>query len=187
MFFFPLQYFNIRHNTAPMPTVTSRSKNLPDKQNTQIPGYTTGNRENMGKIAIFFSANPHYSNLNYFDPVKNKTPESITQFLDQDPAQSVNQIFFTALTEAILLHFYPKHCTRCGSLMTNRIRTRPYSIRCPKCYNQKSRLSYTPLHHFKLPMWSALALHGFADTCPSMDIGCLAGFSIPLIRCTRHH
>ncbi|HPQ53328.1 MAG TPA: hypothetical protein PK253_08740, partial [Spirochaetota bacterium] len=31
---------------------------------------------------------------------------------------------------------------------------RENAIRCPKCHFQGSRTSYTPLHHFKLPLWT---------------------------------
>jgi hypothetical protein len=37
--------------------------------------------------------------------------------------------------------------------MTGRISTRPYTTRCTTCFLQKSKLSKTPLHSLKLPMW----------------------------------
>ncbi|EQA52430.1 ISXO2-like transposase domain protein [Leptospira kmetyi serovar Malaysia str. Bejo-Iso9] len=38
-------------------------------------------------------------------------------------------------------------------ILTKEISTRPDVVRCPICNYQTSRLSYTPLHHFKLPKW----------------------------------
>ncbi|MDI7226004.1 transposase [Leptospira santarosai] len=62
--------------------------------------------------------------------------------------------FFEEITKKILNDFYPKTCPHCeDQILTKEISTRPDVIRCSICNYQTSRLSYTPLHHFKLPMW----------------------------------
>ena len=37
--------------------------------------------------------------------------------------------------------------------MTVPVRTRAHSIRCPKCFDMQSRLSYSPLHCMKIEIW----------------------------------
>ncbi|WP_425529057.1 transposase, partial [Leptospira kmetyi] len=62
--------------------------------------------------------------------------------------------FYTKITKKILNEFYPKHCPHCDDqVLTKEISTRPDVIRCEICRYQCSRLSYTPLNHFKLPLW----------------------------------
>ncbi|MGQ2852614.1 transposase, partial [Leptospira interrogans] len=70
----------------------------------------------------------------------------------KNPAISIE--FFTNLTKKILNDFYPKYCPNCpGKLLTKEISTQPELIRCEGCRYLTSRLSYTPLHHMKLPLW----------------------------------
>ena len=69
---------------------------------------------------------------------------------------ALNTDYFTEITKKILNDFYPKHCPtpECNNrILDKEISTRPDLIRCPKCRYLTSRLSYTPLHHFKLPIW----------------------------------
>ncbi|MCG6195128.1 transposase [Leptospira sp. FAT2] len=62
--------------------------------------------------------------------------------------------FYTNITKKVLNEFYPKHCPNCNDqFLTKEISTRPDVIRCEVCRYQCSRLSYTPLNHFKLPLW----------------------------------
>ena len=85
--------------------------------------------------------------------MKKTKPKILTQILNAKASETINKEFFHKLTEQLLQKFYPKYCDTCNTLMTSKIKTRDYSIRCSKCFSQKSRLSYTPLHHFRLPMW----------------------------------
>ncbi|WP_086449149.1 transposase [Leptospira venezuelensis] len=69
---------------------------------------------------------------------------------------ALNTDYFTEITKKILNDFYPKHCPtpECNNrILDKEISTRPDLIRCPQCRYLTSRLSYTPLHHFKLPIW----------------------------------
>ncbi|ABJ79652.1 Hypothetical protein LBL_2249 [Leptospira borgpetersenii serovar Hardjo-bovis str. L550] len=80
------------------------------------------------------------------------TAKISTQDKRNNPA--LNLPFFTNVTKKILNDFYPKYCPNCeDKLLTKEISTRPELIRCDDCRYLTSRLSYTPLHHFKLPMW----------------------------------
>ncbi|WP_425593114.1 transposase, partial [Leptospira wolffii] len=68
----------------------------------------------------------------------------------------INKDFYLAITKKFLDNFYPKTCTtpECENhILDKEISTRPDVIRCSKCHSQQSRLSYTPLHHFKLDLW----------------------------------
>ncbi|EMO71594.1 ISXO2-like transposase domain protein [Leptospira santarosai str. 200403458] len=67
---------------------------------------------------------------------------------------AINIDFFTDLTKKVLRDFYPKYCPNCpDTLLTKEISTQPELIRCVKCRYLTSRISYTPLHHMKLPLW----------------------------------
>ncbi|WP_244243578.1 transposase [Leptospira andrefontaineae] len=69
---------------------------------------------------------------------------------------ALNTTYFTEITKKILNDFYPKHCPtpECNNrVLDKEISTRPDLIRCSQCRYLTSRLSYTPLHHFKLPIW----------------------------------
>ncbi|MEI7014064.1 transposase, partial [Leptospira licerasiae] len=69
---------------------------------------------------------------------------------------AINTDYFTEITKKILNDFYPKYCPtpQCNRrVLDKEISTRPDLIRCPQCRHLTSRLSYTPLHHFKLPLW----------------------------------
>ncbi|WP_373880510.1 transposase [Leptospira sp. id769339] len=69
---------------------------------------------------------------------------------------ALNTPYFTHITKKILTDFYPKKCPspECNSrILDKEISTRPDLIRCPQCRYLTSRLSHTPLHHFKLPIW----------------------------------
>ncbi|TGK27596.1 transposase [Leptospira yasudae] len=83
-------------------------------------------------------------------------PRSLTsaQLKEKRKNPAINIDFFTNLTKKILNDFYPKYCPNCpGKLLTKEISTQPELIRCEGCRYLTSRLSYTPLHHMKLPLW----------------------------------
>jgi len=61
--------------------------------------------------------------------------------------------FFQNITDDLLAAFYPKKCPTCKILLTKGISTRPYVIRCSKCYHQASRLKDTPLENLRMPQW----------------------------------
>ncbi|WP_061216784.1 hypothetical protein, partial [Leptospira weilii] len=84
-------------------------------------------------------------------------PRSLTsaQLKEKRKNPAINIDFFTNLTKKILNDFYPKYCPNCpGKLLTKEISTQPELIRCEGCRYLTSRLSYTPLHHMKLPLWN---------------------------------
>ncbi|AAS70611.1 conserved hypothetical protein [Leptospira interrogans serovar Copenhageni str. Fiocruz L1-130] len=83
-------------------------------------------------------------------------PKPLTeeQLKEKRKNPAINIDFFTGLTKKILNDFYPKYCPNCpGKLLTKEISTQPELIRCEGCRYLTSRISYTPLHHFKLPLW----------------------------------
>ncbi|WP_061237140.1 transposase [Leptospira interrogans] len=81
-------------------------------------------------------------------------PLTSAQLKEKRKNPAINIDFFTGLTKKILNDFYPKYCPNCpGKLLTKEISTQPELIRCEGCRYLTSRLSYTPLHHFKLPLW----------------------------------
>ncbi|WP_426580442.1 transposase [Leptospira interrogans serovar Szwajizak] len=81
-------------------------------------------------------------------------PLTSAQLKEKRNNPAINIDFFTDLTKKILNDFYPKYCPNCpGKLLTKEISTQPELIRCEGCRYLTSRLSYTPLHHFKLPLW----------------------------------
>ncbi|EKO14076.1 hypothetical protein LEP1GSC081_1937 [Leptospira kirschneri str. H1] len=81
-------------------------------------------------------------------------PLTSEQLKDKRKNPAINIPFFTELTKKILNDFYPKYCPNCeDTLLTKEISTQPELIRCVQCRYLTSRISYTPLHHFKLPLW----------------------------------
>ncbi|WP_404820671.1 transposase [Leptospira yasudae] len=83
-----------------------------------------------------------------------KSPKnSHTHYSSSEDNSPFNITFYTRITKKILNEFYPKHCPHCDQILTKEISTRPDVIRCEVCRYQCSRLSYTPLNHFKLPLW----------------------------------
>ncbi|TGM04701.1 transposase [Leptospira yasudae] len=81
-------------------------------------------------------------------------PLTSAQLKEKRKNPAINIDFFTNLTKKILNDFYPKYCPNCpGKLLTKEISTQPELIRCEGCRYLTSRLSYTPLHHMKLPLW----------------------------------
>ncbi len=81
-------------------------------------------------------------------------PLTSAQLKEKRKNPAINIDFFTNLTKKILNDFYPKYCPYCeDKLLTKEISTQPELIRCEGCRYLTSRLSYTPLHHMKLPLW----------------------------------
>ncbi|WP_061227272.1 transposase [Leptospira interrogans] len=81
-------------------------------------------------------------------------PLTSAQLKEKRKNPAINIDFFTNLTKKILNDFYPKYCPNCeDKLLTKEISTQPELIRCEGCRYLTSRLSYTPLHHMKLPLW----------------------------------
>ena len=52
----------------------------------------------------------------------------------------------------VLRSLYPCICA-CGETCTSTISTRPYSLRCPSCLRQKSKLAHTPFVHLRIPQY----------------------------------
>ncbi|WP_246839496.1 transposase [Leptospira licerasiae] len=84
---------------------------------------------------LFSATNPHNASIK--DP----------------PTSPIGTKHYEKITEYFLDTFYPKFCPTCKIQLRKKISTRDYLIRCELCHYQASRLSYTPLHHFKLPLW----------------------------------
>ncbi|WP_246837613.1 transposase [Leptospira bouyouniensis] len=70
-------------------------------------------------------------------------------------ASGIHTEKFQKLTYKILYDLYPKYCPKCNVILSKGVKNRPDLVRCgnKNCHHQVSRLSYTPLHHFKLPIW----------------------------------
>ncbi|EMO54332.1 transposase [Leptospira noguchii] len=103
------------------------------------------------------SSDLSFSTANTFTPSKSPPrPQPLTsvQLKEKRKNPAINIDFFTNLTKKILNDFYPKYCQNCpDTLLTKEISTQPELIRCVQCRYLTSRLSYTPLHHMKLPLW----------------------------------
>nr|WP_232371744.1 transposase [Leptospira ainazelensis] len=144
-------------------------KLAPNPQISTLPVETTGTNATWSDLGISPRTNPHQpsffkistkpfitsKNVNSHQNSKQKLFLKESQFhystLDNSP---FNIPFYTKITKKILNDFYPKHCPHCDDqILTKEISTRPDVIRCKICRYQCSRLSYTPLNHFKLPLY----------------------------------
>ncbi|EMO73397.1 transposase [Leptospira santarosai] len=108
------------------------------------------------KTKIKISSDLSLSTTHTFTPSKLPSPRLLTsaQLKEKRKNPAINIDFFTNLTKKILNDFYPKYCPNCpDTLLTKEISTQPELIRCEKCRYLTSRISYTCLHHFKLPLW----------------------------------
>ncbi|WP_230457468.1 transposase [Leptospira santarosai] len=82
-------------------------------------------------------------------------PLTSAQLKEKRKNPAINIDFFTDLTKKILNDFYPKYCPNCpDTLLTKEISTQPELIRCVQCRYLTSRISYTPLHNMKIPLWN---------------------------------
>jgi len=72
------------------------------------------------------------------------TPSHNSSLINIDHCQRVFDFVLSSL--------YPCLC-ECGGLCTTPISTRAYSLRCPKCLRQKSKLSHTPFVNLRIPQW----------------------------------
>ncbi|AOP33819.1 transposase [Leptospira tipperaryensis] len=98
----------------------------------------------------------NFSTAKISTPIQPSRPQPLTsaQLKEKRKNPGINIDFFTNLTKKILNDFYPKYCPNCpDTLLTKEISTQPELIRCEGCRYLTSRLSYTPLHHMKLPLW----------------------------------
>jgi len=68
----------------------------------------------------------------------------------------IGQLEYSTLTLALIVNLYPKLCPTHGIPLSKVIGSRLSSIRCPHpaCRHQASLFSHSPLHHFKLPIWT---------------------------------
>ncbi len=136
------------------------------KQKTQIPPLpveTTGRTTNWSKLGISPRSIPHRTPfLPVSQSLKSGSRRSVKSLKNSPPYYSTepdstpfNIVFYTNITKKVLNEFYPKHCPDCNDhpVLSKEISTRPDVIRCGVCRYQCSRLSYTPLNHFKLPLW----------------------------------
>lgn len=111
------------------------------------------------KTKIKIPSDLSFSTTHTFIPSKPPRPQPLTsaQLKEKRKNPAINIDFFTNLTKKILNDFYPKYCPNCpDTLLTKEISTQPELIRCVQCRYLTSRLSYTPLHHMKLPLWMLL-------------------------------
>src|SRR6185295_10435224 len=80
-----------------------------------------------------------------------------TKYINAPPLDDrfphINVRFYTDLTRGILRSAYPRTCPDCKKPMDRYISTRQTAIRCGLCNYQGSLTAYTPVHHFKLPLW----------------------------------
>ncbi|EMM75047.1 hypothetical protein LEP1GSC040_0620 [Leptospira santarosai str. 2000030832] len=139
-------------------------------QKTQIsplPVETTGQTANWSKLGISPRSIPHHTPFLPVSPGPHPLKSTRSRRSSESPKNSpshysiesdstpFNIPFYTNITKKVLNEFYPKHCPNCNDhpVFSKEISTRPDVIRCEICRYQCSRLSYTPLNHFKLPLW----------------------------------
>ncbi len=68
--------------------------------------------------------------------------------------KGINTEHYSEITRRLLSRAYPKVCPHCSLEMSGDVAGRENAIRCTECHFQASRTAYTPLHHFKLPLWT---------------------------------
>ena len=84
---------------------------------------------------------------------KNSYSSAKRRFTSRFP--QIGTEYYSALTHSVLDRIYPKFCRTCGNVrLSVPIKGRETIVRCPQCHLQGSRTAYTPLHHFKLPLWT---------------------------------
>nr|WP_061224112.1 transposase [Leptospira weilii] len=105
-------------------------------------------------LSITNTFTPFASTKSSFQSPSRPKPLTAEQLKGKRKNPAINIDFFTGLTKKILNDLYPKYCPNCpDKLLTKEISTQPELIRCEGCRYLTSRLSYTPLHHFKLPLY----------------------------------
>ncbi|MDO6384636.1 transposase, partial [Leptospira santarosai] len=131
-------------NRTQFPTLPSNIKSTAKMKIPSDLSFSTAN----------FSA-PSASSPSTTRTIPNSPPRlTSAQLKEKRKNPAINIDFFTDLTKKILRDFYPKYCPNCpNTLLTKEISTQPELIRCVKCRYLTSRISYTPLHHMKLPLW----------------------------------
>jgi hypothetical protein len=74
--------------------------------------------------------------------------------LAQTTTESINTQYFQAVFDSVLSKLYPATC-ECGGTCERPLPSRPYSLRCPDCLRQKSKLAHTPFRNLRIPQWMA--------------------------------
>lgn len=69
-------------------------------------------------------------------------------------AHSFNKQYYQAIFDDVLSRLYPTLC-ECGSICNRPMPSRPYTVRCPNCRKQNSKLSHTPFRNLRIPQWMA--------------------------------
>ena len=69
-------------------------------------------------------------------------------------SQAINTQYYQAVFDDILSCLYPTQC-ECGTRCDRPMPSRPYSVRCPSCLRQKSKLAHTPFRNLRIPQWMA--------------------------------
>lgn len=64
----------------------------------------------------------------------------------------INITHCQAVFDHVLDSLYPAIC-ECGTKATTQLKTRPYSLRCPSCLRQKSKLAHTPFVNLRIPQY----------------------------------
>ncbi|EKO59075.1 ISXO2-like transposase domain protein [Leptospira kirschneri str. H2] len=140
----------ISHQTYPNRTGNQLFPIVPETQSKQ----TQSNIPQDLNLSITHPFTPWASTKSSSKLLSRPKPLTSEQLKDKRKNPAINIPFFTELTKKILNDFYPKYCPNCeDTLLTKEISTQPELIRCVQCRYLTSRISYTPLHHFKLPLW----------------------------------
>lgn len=102
-------------------------------------------------------SNNHHSKDHLFENLTDDIFIEVDSFKDYKykSTTGIHTEKFQKLTYKILYDLYPKYCPKCNVILSKGVKNRPDIVRCgnKNCHHQVSRLSYTPLHHFKLPIW----------------------------------
>lgn len=74
--------------------------------------------------------------------------------LGGNTSEAINTQYYQAIFDDLLSRLYPAQC-ECGTICDRPMPSRPYSVRCPSCLRQKSKLAHTPFRNLRIPQWMA--------------------------------
>lgn len=83
----------------------------------------------------------------------------------------INSQYYQAVFDHVLTSLlYPTQCD-CGATCDRAITNRLYSLKCPECLSQKSKLSHTPFRNLSIPQWMAgWAIEDVSEAIQGKDI-----------------
>jgi transposase-like protein len=132
---------------------STQSREPRARKNRGLSG--AGSRESRGSADFqngILERRPSHSRAPSPPPPTHQESHAKARFATRFPG--INTEHYTEITRRLLCRAYPKFCPHCKIEMSGDVAARENAIRCSQCHYQTSRTAYTPLHHFKLPLWT---------------------------------